>query len=210
MSTACAVCLGTWSDCDYDAAAASSAVGSHAISRLAPSSFASAAAADGSQAAAADGLRATVVISSDDDDSDDADSNDDYDDDGEDGWDDGDDDDDEDNDYGQDDFSGGSCHYDEFDEDKEIESSDFTRHRNGHLHAAVDDYAFGRDSTGSGADHNVSLDALLLQYSIQQQHHVSITNPKRERSSLHSQQHQYQQMPLIPHADPRLGGCIIV
>jgi hypothetical protein len=204
MSTACVVCLGTWGDCDDDAAAASSAVGSHAISRPAPSSFASAAAADGSKAS----LRATVVISSDDDDSeDDADSNDD----GDDGWDDGDDDDDddEDNDYGQDDFSGGSCHYDEFDEDKEIESSDFNRHSNGHLDAAVDDYAFGRHSTGSGTDHNVSLDALLLQYSIQQQHHVSITDPKRERS-LHSQQHQYQQMPLLPHAAPRLGGCIIV
>jgi hypothetical protein len=190
MSTTCVVCLGTWNDCDDDdAAAASSAVGSHAV----PSSFASAAVADGSKAS----FRGAVVISSDDDDDDDdAYSNDD-------------DDDDDDDDYGQDDFSGDSCHYDEFDDDKEIESSDLNRHRNGHLDAAVDDYAFGRDSTGSGADHNISLDALLLQYSIQQQHHVSITNPKLERS-LHSQQHQHQHLSLPPHDAPRLGGCIIV
>jgi hypothetical protein len=69
-----------------------------------------------------------------------------------------------------------------------------------------DAYDASIEGGGCERDHNISLDALLLQYRIQQQHHFSVTD------SEHKIHRQHQQQPGIgsSQSSPHRGGCIIV
>ena len=199
MSTDCAACFETWIEDERSAAARASPACDQRLSMLRCSSSFASAAAELTPATVSKGH--VVILSDDDDDDDDADVVDD---------DEGDSDDDDDEDDG--DAADDHDHDHEYDDRSDQDDHDADSRSYAHLnHEDRTYFAHDHDDTldrrcGDERADNVSLDALLLQYRIQQQHHLSLTYPTHA-SILPQQQQNVLSAQALPH---HFKGCIIV